>query len=212
MKPRPNASIAAVLDGASAAILVQHPLRRRILAAARTPVSATGLAQQFGQPRQRVNYHVRQLVRAGYLLPAGRRMKRNLEERRYVASARAYVLAPQLLGDVAATPEAAGDVLSAAHLLGLATLAQCELVEVTEAAARAGVRVLTLSINSELRFGSAEQRAAFGRALTEAVTDAIARHTVAAHPAAGEAPGVRYRLVLGCYPIPARSQPEEEGA
>ena len=195
------AELECVTDGGRAAVLIQHPLRRRVLAEAAEPVSATELARRLGLTRQGVNYHVRQLVKAGFLKPAGRRMRRNLVERQYVATARSYVLAPQLLGPVAAGVQS--DAFSATYLLGLTSLAQQELTEVWEAASAAGVRVLTMSLMSEVRFANATQRAEFAQALTEAVTEVVARHTNPYRTPSGEAgEGRPYRMVLGCYPIP----------
>jgi DNA-binding transcriptional ArsR family regulator len=191
-----NAEIHTVTQPERAAALIQHPLRQKILVEARTPASATELARRLNQPRQRLNYHVKQLEKHGFLRLESRRKKRNMEERRYVATARAFVLAPQLLGALGATPESATDAFSATYLLGLAVQAQRELTDVAEAAAEANVRVLTLSLSSELRFSSGPQRAAFGQALTAAVAEVIAQHT---SPSTGRP----YRLLLGCYPIPA---------
>ena len=158
---------------------------------------------RLGEPRQRLNYHVRQLARYGFLRLDSRRRKRNMEERRYVATARAYVLGPQLLGPLAATPETATDIFSANYLLALAVQAQRELSQVSEAAAAAGVRVRTLSLNTALRFETAEQRASFAQAVTAAVAHAIAQHSSPFADAAGNpGAGQPFRLVLGCYPIP----------
>jgi DNA-binding transcriptional ArsR family regulator len=76
-----------VRDGRRAALLVQHPLRSRILNIARAaPMSPSAIAAELGESRQKVNYHVRQLRRAGFLRPAGRRRKRGLVEQRVIAS------------------------------------------------------------------------------------------------------------------------------
>jgi biotin operon repressor len=197
------AEVEPISEGGRAAVLVQHPLRRRILAAAREPRSATELAAYLGQGRQKVNYHVRQLAKAGFLRPAGRNLRRNLVEQKYQATARSYVISPEILGPVAASGSEASDVYSASYLLGLTSLAQRELSTVTDAARAARVRVLTLSAMSEIRFESAEQRAAFGAAVTEAITNVIARHTSPNQTSTGEpGRGRPYRFILGCYPIP----------
>lgn len=94
----PLREVEAVTDGARATALVQHPVRRRILALARTPMSATEMAAKLGLPRQRVNDHVRQLERARSLSRAERCLRRNMVEQRYVVTARSYVIAPELLG------------------------------------------------------------------------------------------------------------------
>src|SRR5690348_14583868 len=79
--------IETVRDGRRAAILVQHPLRSQILNIARAPMSPSAIAAELGESRQKVNYHVRQLRRAGFLRVAGRHRKRGLVEQRVVASA-----------------------------------------------------------------------------------------------------------------------------
>ena len=199
------AELECVSDGARAAALVQHPLRRWILAGARRPVSATELAQALGLTRQRVNYHMRVLVKAGYLRAAGKRVKRNLVERKYVATARSYVLLPQLLGPVAATALQVADPSSASYLLGLATLTQQEVAGVADQAARAGSAPESESIMTELLFVDEGQRAAFVRALRSAVAEVLAEH---ARPYTAEAgPRARpFRLVVGCYPIPDQAR------
>ena len=83
--------------------MLLKPLRREILTHARTPVSAAGIAAAMGRPRQVVNYHVRELARAGFLRRAGRAKKRGLTEQRYVISAQAFVLAPEMLGSLDAS-------------------------------------------------------------------------------------------------------------
>lgn len=75
-----------VRDGRRAALLVQHPLRSQILKIARAPMSPSAIAAELGESRQKINYHVRQLQRAGFLRAAGRRRKRGLVEQRVVAS------------------------------------------------------------------------------------------------------------------------------
>src|SRR5271167_4166496 len=94
----------ALLDSAPSAVAILHPLRRRILEALEQPDSAAGVARRLRLPRQRLNYHVRELARAGLLRRAGRRRKRNMVEQCYVASARGYALSPELLGRMGADP------------------------------------------------------------------------------------------------------------
>src|SRR5580693_81678 len=105
-----------------------HPLRLRILDALREPDSAAGLARRLRLPRQKVNYHVRELARTHFLERAGRRRRRNMIERRYRTTAQGYVLSPELLGRMGLPREHAEDVLSAAYLLGRMAVAQAELV------------------------------------------------------------------------------------
>jgi len=198
--------VEAITEGPRAAALVQHPLRPRILSLAREPASATQIAASLGESRQKINYHVRQLHRAGLLKPAGRQKKRNMVEQRYVATARSYVLAPQLVGPLAAEAARVADALSASYLVALASQAQAELATVMQAATAQGKRVATLSASAELRFESAEQREGFTDALRAALTRVIAAHSSPTTQRDGSAGAGRpYRLVVGCYPIPKRT-------
>ena len=177
-----------------AATLLAHPLRPQILARARTPISASDLARLLGQPRQRINYHVRQLASAGFLKEASQQKKRNMLEQQYVASAHTYVLSPAVLGEVAPDIHEGGDAASASHLVALCARAQTEVAAVMEAASEAGVRARTLSMHADLHFDSVAQRAEFSRALAAAVDDVVKKHS-------SQRGGRPFRLIVGCYPV-----------
>ena len=213
-----------------AVALLHHPLRLRVLSALLEPDSATGVARRLKLPRQTVNYHVRQLARAHLLARAGRRTRRRMVEQCYVATARGYILSPQLLGSLAADPAQVQDAFSAAYLQSLASRMQSELAYAVDGAAKSGKRLATLSINTQLRFLSPEQRAAFTAALQLAVLSVVEQYSApfisgvaitatTADTAAGggenpgekSAPGRPYRLVLGCYPLPAEDMLPREG-
>jgi DNA-binding transcriptional ArsR family regulator len=196
--------------GRAAALL--HPLRLRILDALREPDSAAGLARRFRLPRQKVNYHVRELARAHFLERAGQRRRRNMIERRFRTTAQGYILSPDLLGRLGLPQIEAQDAFSAAYLLGLLSLGQSELGRANREAAQERKRLATLSVSSELRFESAEQRARFTREMRRAIVDVIGRcaspHTLADGK---QGPGRPYRLILGCYPIPPKPENELPG-
>lgn len=198
-----------VREPSQAAALLYHPLRLRVLAELLQPDSATGVARRMNLPRQTVNYHVRELARARLLRRAGRRRRRHLFEQCYVATARGYLLSPELLGKLAADPSHVADTQSARYLLGLASKVQTELARSAELAAAAGKRLTTLSINSELRFTSPEQRAAFIEELKRAIVDVAAKHSSPYAKLEGSpSDGRPFRLVVGCYPIPPEKQEE----
>jgi len=195
-------------DGRAAALL--HPLRRRILEALREPDSAAGLARRLQLPRQKVNYHVRELARGHFLERAGRRRRRNMTEQRYVARARGYVLSPELLGVLQADRSRVEDVFSASYLLALSAQVQAELGVARSEAEAQGKRLATLSLVSELRFESGEQRAEFAKELQRAVADVVARYSSPYRAADGSAGrGRPFRLVAGCYPIPPAAEKRE---
>ncbi len=191
------APVGVIRDAPKAGVLLK-PLRREILARAKDPVSAAGIAAAMKKPRQVINYHVRELARAGFLKRAGRARKRGLTEQRYVVSAQAYVLAPEVLGamDATAADPATADKASASYLLMLATRLQRELSESWRRSEAERTPLPLLSLDTEFGFASPADRARFATALTQAITRVVAEHTTS--PArAGDG---RFRLVLGCYP------------
>jgi DNA-binding transcriptional ArsR family regulator len=193
--------VACLQTASEAAALLAHPLRLEVIRAAREPISSTEIASRIGQPRQKVNYHVRELARARLLKRAGQRVKRNLLEKRWVATAQAYVFSPDLLGDAQPDPAQFRDQFSAEFLLANASKMQAQLGTVLAQAAQQKKRIATLGLSAEFAFESAAQREAFTHALFDAVAAAIAKHTVPV-----VTPHARpFRLTLGCYPIPKES-------
>ncbi len=200
----PAAPVGVIRDAPKAGMLLK-PLRREILAHARTPVSAAGIAAAMKRPRQVINYHVRELARAGFLRRAGRARKRGLVEQRYVVSAQAFVLAPEVLGHLDASAQSAiTDKASASYLLMVTTRLQRELSEAWRKADAAGTPLPLLSLDTEFGFASPADRTRFANALTQAITRVVAEHTTsparAGDPSTSLRAGGRFRLVLGCYP------------
>jgi DNA-binding transcriptional ArsR family regulator len=178
---------------------------------ARDPASATELARRLGLPRQRVNYHVRQLERAGLLRPAGRLRRRNLIEQRYVATARSYVLAPTLLGPLAPDWRSITDTASADYMLALAEQVRGDVTRASEEAAAVDKRLSTLSVKSQFRFETPEQRTRFAQAVRQVLVEVIAQHTSPNLRENGRpGRGRPYRLVLACYPVAAGIEAEEQ--
>jgi SOS-response transcriptional repressor LexA len=151
--------------------------------------------------RQRVNYHVRRLAKGGFLRRAGQRRRRNMIEQRYVASARAFLLAPDLLGGVGADWRRVEDAASTGYLLALGCQMESDLIRVWRQAQTSGKPVSTQALKSQFRFESGQQRERFIRALEEAVVRVVNEHTSPNLRSDGTpASGRPYRLVLGCYP------------
>ena len=204
------------IDEPQRASTLLDPLRLRILQLLSQPGSSTEVAGRLGLPRQKVNYHVRKLAEAGFLKSAGRRKKRNMMEQRWLATARSYLLTPEVVAPLRPDPERIADKGSAAYLLAATGRVQSELGRVMAQAEAAGQRVATLTLDAAVGFTDAAQRAAFARALEEAVAQVVARHSVPVERAA-----VRpFRLSLTCHPMPAEAgteasltfdEPEEEG-
>jgi DNA-binding transcriptional ArsR family regulator len=191
--------IDCVEDLARASSLLS-PLRLEILRLARQPVSASELSRVLKLPRQRVNYHVRQLAGSGFLRQAGRRRRRNMIEQRYSASADGYLLSPKLLGAVGADWRLIENASSADYMLALCCQMETDLSRLRRGSGEMGSDV-SLSLKSQFRFENEGRRQACGRALREAVVRVIAEYTTPyLRPDGSPAQGQPYRLVLGCYP------------
>jgi DNA-binding transcriptional ArsR family regulator len=194
-----------VIDDPAAAVAALEPVRARLLAELAQPGSASTLAARVGLPRQRVNYHLRTLEAHGLVRLVREQPRRGLTERVMQASAAAYVVSPGALGQAAADPERAADRLSASYLVALAARVVREVGDLGRRAELAGKRLATLSLDTQVRFRSAADRARFTRELADAVAGLVARY----HDA--DAPGGRaYRLIVAAHPLPTpATQPEE---
>src|SRR5262245_46948940 len=74
---------------------LSHPLRVQILDALREPGSAAGVARRLGVARQKVNYHLKELERAGLVAGRGERRAGNFVEALYQSNARTIVVSPR---------------------------------------------------------------------------------------------------------------------
>ncbi|WP_326549813.1 ArsR/SmtB family transcription factor [Micromonospora sp. NBC_01813] len=185
-----------VIEDPQVAAAALEPTRSRLLAALAEPASATELAGRTGLTRQRANYHLKALEQHGLVHPAGERRHGGLTERLLVASAAAYLVSPAALGDAAGDPACTADRGSARYLIALAARTIRELTRLLRRADASGERVVTLSLDSELRLASSPQaRAAFADDLTAAVAAVIRRHHLPA-----DAPGDDYRLIVTTHP------------
>lgn len=204
--PAPSPSASAdiqVIDDAAVAAVALDPSRARILAALAEPGSATTVAAALGETRQRVNHHLRTLEAHDLVHQIGERPRRGLTERIVVASARHYVLSPDLIAAEPIEPEEM-DRLSSAYLLALAVRLLRELTRLRRGAATAHRPLATLAIDTDVRFASAADRAAFTRDLADAVATIASRYHDESAP-----DGRWHRLIVAAHPRPATPSPEE---
>lgn len=193
-----------VIDEPAVASAALDPLRAKVLAALVEPGSATSVADALGESRQKVNYHLRTLEDHGLVRLVEERPRRGLTERVMEASARSYVFSPAVLGESAADP-ARTDRLSARYLIALAARLVREVADLARRADEARKPLATLAIDTEIRFASAAERAAFTEDLTDAVISLTARY----HDEKSVG-GRRHRLVVAAHPRPDPDQPTAE--
>src|SRR6188508_1918056 len=192
-----------VINDPATATVALGPMRSRLLSELASPASAATLAARVGLARQKVNYHLHALEAHGLVELAETRKWGGLRERLLVATAASYVVSPSALGPVAADPNREVDRLSASYLIALGARIIREVGDLIRRAKEADKRLATLSVDTEVRFRSAADRAAFSTELTEAVTKLVSKY----HDES--APGGRvHRLVIVAHPLPQKSEPK----
>lgn len=196
------AAAVQVIQSPETAALLLDPARLRLLSELERPDSAAGLARRLGLPRQQIGYHLRELEKGGLLELVEERRKGNCLERIVRATARSYVVGPAAMGRLGSDPAAVRDRFSVSYLVAVACRAIKELAVLAAGAARAGKRLSSLTLETEICFASAAARNAFAEELATAVARLAARY----HD--DQAPGNRrYRCIAAAYPIPTQPEP-----
>ena len=109
------------------------------------------------------------------------------------------------MGAVGADPNARLYRLSAGYLIALGARIVREMGGLVRRAKAAGKRLATLSIDTEVRFRSPVERAAFTDELAQSIANLVAKYHAA------DAPGGRaHRLVVVAHPLPQQSKPKEQ--
>lgn len=192
-----------VLTDPAAVVAALDPVRGKVLAALAEPGSATIVAAELGLKRQMVNYHLRTLEAHGLVQLIEERPRRGLLERVVQASARSYAASPDVFGDTAADPRRT-DRLSSSYLIAVAARMVHEVAELVRSADRVGKSLPTLAIDTEIRFGSAADRAAFTHELADTVSSLVSRY----HDETATG-GRWHRLVVAAHPRPATPRKEK---
>jgi DNA-binding transcriptional ArsR family regulator len=176
------------------------PLRRRLLVRLRTPASAAQLAGELELPRQRIGYHLRELEAAGLVELVEERRRRGFVERVLRATAEAYVVDPAVMesdlspGPSPAPDASAGDRHAAEHLVDVAGRTVRDVARMQTAAERSGRRLLTFTLETEVRFGAPADVHRFTDALAAALADVVAAFDTPS--------GRAYRVVGAGHPAP----------
>ncbi|MEU8222165.1 helix-turn-helix domain-containing protein [Kribbella sp. NPDC048915] len=178
--------------------LALSPLRRRLLELLREPSSATQLAAALDLPRQRVNYHLRELEKVGLVELVEERRRGGFTERILRAAAATLVVDPGVVGRAFTQIR---DQYAAEHLVEVAAGTVRDVARMQTAADADGKRLLTFTLEAEVRFAAPGDVHRFTDALTAAV-----QRVVEEFDSEGGRP---YRLIAGGHPAPRRT---EEGS
>lgn len=186
------------------------PVRREMLALLREPSTATEIAGHLDTTRQRVNYHLRALERAGLVDLVEERRKRGCIERVLVARAGAFVVDPSVMAEAGGydSPDLQ-DTYAAEHLVRTASQTVREVARMRDDAERQGKRLLTFTVEAEVSLGEPADVERFAERLATLVAEAAQDFNT---PRGGR----RYRVVLGGHPAPrapaAKSRPKKESS
>jgi len=177
--------------------LALSPIRRRLLELLREPSSATQLAAAMEVPRQRVNYHLRELEKAGLIELVEERRRRGFTERILRASAATLVVDPGVFGPAFTQIQ---DQYAAEHLVEVAAGTVRDVARMQSAADAEGKRLLTFTLEADVRFAGPGDVHRFTDALTEAVRRVVEEFD--------SEDGRPYRLIAGGHPAPRRTEGE----
>ena len=177
-----------VISDAEHASIALHPVRLQILETLGEPASPAALSRKLGIPRQHLNYHVKELERAGLVTLVEEKRRGSATERTYRATARSYVIGPTALGEMRADPAAIDDRHSAEFLLAIGS----RLIEDVAKLGQEGPIRASMAIETMIGFASDADRSAFARELTAAVSRLAATY----HKEEGE----KFRLVVAAHP------------
>jgi DNA-binding transcriptional ArsR family regulator len=190
----------------TAEAVLMRPLRGRLLEALAEPGSAASLGRKLAVPRQKVSYHLRELEKQGLVELVEERRRGNCVERIVRATARSYVVSAEALASLASDPDAARDVFSSRYLVAVSARTIRELAVLRERAEKAGKKLPSLTLQTEVRFGSAADRNAFSEELANVVARLVEKY----HDGTAEG-GRRFRLMVGMHPALAAPKIDDKG-
>lgn len=185
-----------VLRNPADAAVVLDPIRLKLLENLTEPQSAASLSRRLDIPRQKINYHLHELERIGMVKETETRKRGNCTERLMIATATKFLVSPEAFGNLGAGPQESEDRTSAAYLLNTAARTISDLAELRRLADVAGMRLSTMTLESEIRFKSPADRNGFTQELAYTVAQLIAKY----HDTLS-ADGRTFRFMIGSYPF-----------
>ena len=200
-------SAVQVIQSPLAAEKLLKPERIRMLELLAQPDSATGLARRLNMTRQTVNYHLRELEKEGLVELVEERLKGNCRERFVRATARSYVISPLALGPLGGETGAVRDKFSAAYLVSAAARAIRDVSILRLRADKAGKKLATLTLETEVRFSDAKARQEFA----EELVNTIARLAMKYHQEDAK-DGRSFRFLVGAYPTITKQEPADQAS
>lgn len=171
---------------------LSHPTRIAMLEALHEPRSAAAVGRELGQTRQRMNYHLKALEQAGLVERMGTRQNGNFVETLFRATARAFVVSPQVAWSGPRRIEALRSQHALGSLVGIGEQLQRDAAVLLDRAAYENEQIASAAVSAEVSFASDAERSDFMREYLEVTKDLLDRYG-----AKGDKP---YRVVLAIHP------------
>jgi DNA-binding transcriptional ArsR family regulator len=171
-----------------------HPVRLAVLGALRAPDSAAGVARSIRQSRQLVNYHLKELERAGLVERSGERRKGNFVEQLYRAVAQSFTVSSRLTWSGTERTSALADQMSLDHLVAIGEQLQRDASALLDRAAFDGEQIESASVDAQVRFADASARSAFMTEYLALLGPLLKKY--------GSRAGLPFRVALAIYPDP----------
>ena len=181
-----------VIDDPDRVAALANPIRVAILECLRTPNSASGVARDIGETRQKTNYHVKALLDAGLIRLVGERRTGNFVEQLYQSIARTFLVSPRIAWSGDRQVDALRSQLPLEHLVQLGEQLQRDTVELLDRAAFDGEDIPAAAIDASVRFADEEARQAFAKEYLAAIKPLLKKY--------GSRRGESYRVVVAVYP------------
>jgi DNA-binding transcriptional ArsR family regulator len=178
-----------------------HPLRIEILEALAEPASAAAIARRIGQPRQKVNYHLKELERAGLVAAAGERRSGNFVETLYRTVARSFLVAPEAAWSDPRRMDALRRQHALERLVTTGEQLQRDAIALLDRAAFDGEEIASATVTADVHFADEADRAAFLHEYFDGLRALCDRY--------GAARGAPYRVVVAAHPIADTSGEDE---
>lgn len=186
-----QAAIKMLVEPGQVQVLAQ-PLRVAVLEALRNPDSAAGVSRIVGKPRQKVNYHLKELERAGLVQRVGERRKGNFVEQLYQSVAKRFVVAQQFAWDVEKLSATLADQVSLAELSAAGERLQHDASVLLDLAAYEGRQIPSATAAVDVRFEDESSRAAFMQEYLETLKHLLNKH--------GSPKGAAFHVITATYP------------
>jgi DNA-binding transcriptional ArsR family regulator len=187
-----------VVEDIEALQVLGHPLRVRILEALRAPGSAATVAREVGEPRQKVNYHIKELERVGLVAPVGERRSGNFIESLYESVARSFLVSPRVAWSDPRRVDALRQQHSLERLVMVGGQLERDAIALLDRAAFDGEQVASAAVEVDVQFADEQDRAAFLDEYLKTVRRLCDQY--------GTRSGLPYRVVFAAHPTAETSR------